>query len=209
MITHHPDDESLLAYASGQLDSGRGLLLAVHVDGCAQCHRRVQSLLAVGGEVLEHSPSVPLDDAALQRALGRIEGIVPERSRSAGATRIGLSRLESCQVSPWRRVAPGMRYRQVRVPDAADGKIFVLGISPGRSLPGHTHEDVEWTQVISGAFDDGRSRFEAGDFDATDGSVHHQPVVTPESECICLAHLSAPLVFDGWLARAAGRWIGM
>lgn len=208
MITHHPDDESLLAFASGQLDSGRGLLLAVHMDACARCHQRVQALLSVGGEVLEQAQPAALPDDALGRALQRIEGIVPDGAKPAAAGR-GLSRLDACEVSPWHWVAPGMRYRSVRVPDSTTGKMFVLGIAPGRSLPKHSHRDIEWTQVISGAFDDGRARFEAGDFDATDGSVRHQPVVTQESECICLAHLSAPLVFDGWIARAFGRWIGM
>ncbi len=213
MITHHPDDESLLAFASGQLDSGRGLLLSVHLDACQQCHRRVQALLSVGGEVLERAQPMELSDEALQRVLQRIEGTAPESKARVGVTSApaarGLSRLDSCEVSAWRRVAPGMRYRSVLVPHAADGKMFVLGIAPGRSLPKHSHRDLEWTQVISGAFDDGRARFEAGDFDATDGLVRHQPVVTAEAECICLAHLSAPLVFEGWIARTFGRWIGM
>ena len=218
MISHHPDDECLLAFAAGQLDSGRGLLLAVHLDACQQCHQRVQTLLSVGGEIMERAPLVDLSDNALQRALQRIDGLASDSvpaGRHAGIVAnpvpaaSSMSRLDSCQVSPWHWIAPGMRYRRVQVPHAAEGKMFVLGISPGRSLPKHSHRDIEWTQVISGAFDDGRARFEAGDFDATDGSVRHQPVVTAEAECICLAHLSAPLVFDGWIARTFGRWIGM
>jgi len=218
MISHHPDDECLLAFAAGQLDSGRGLLLAVHLDACQQCHQRVQTLLSVGGEIMECAPLVDLSDEALQRALQRIDGLASDSApadRNAGIAAHslpvarGLSRLDGCQVSPWHWIAPGMRYRRVQVPHAAEGNMFVLGISPGRSLPRHSHHGIEWTQVISGAFDDGRARFEAGDFDATDGSVHHQPVVTEQAECICLAHLSAPLRFDGWISRAVGRWIGM
>ena len=218
MISHHPDDECLLAFAAGQLDSGRGLLLAIHLDACGRCHRRVQTLLSIGGEIMERAPAAELSDEALQRALHRIDSPVPHpppTSRSAGMNAKplpparGLSRLNGCQVSPWHWIAPGMRYQRVQVPHAAEGKMFVLGISPGRSLPKHSHHDIEWTQVISGAFEDGRARFEAGDFDATDGSVHHQPVVTEQAECICLAHLSAPLVFDDWISRAVGRWIGM
>ena len=218
MISHHPDDECLLAFAAGHLDSGRGLLLAIHLDACGQCHRRVQTLLSIGGEIMERAPPVALSDDALQRTLQRIDGVEANRApvkRNAGAgarpvpAARGMARLDGCQVSAWHWIAPGMRYRRVQVPHAAEGKMFVLGISPGRSLPKHSHHDIEWTQVISGAFEDGRARFEAGDFDATDGSVHHQPVVTEQAECICLAHLSAPLVFDGWISRAAGRWIGM
>jgi putative transcriptional regulator len=213
MITHHPDDECLWALASGQLDSGRGLLLSVHLDGCQQCHQRVQSLLSVGGEVLARAQPAELSDNALLRALQRIESAAPEGNAGVGATSEsasrGLRRLDGCRISSWRKIAPGMRYRSVLVPHAVEGKMFVLGIAPGRSLPKHSHRDIEWTQVISGAFDDGRARFEAGDFDATDGSVRHQPVVTSDAECICLAHLSAPLVFESWIARAFGRWIGI
>ncbi|PZP99900.1 MAG: transcriptional regulator, partial [Variovorax paradoxus] len=67
----------------------------------------------------------------------------------------------------------------------------------------------EFTQVLHGSFHDGRAQFSAGDFDAADTQVHHQPVVQAGSECICLASIEGQLEFDGWFARRLGALVGM
>ena len=51
--------------------------------------------------------------------------------------------------------------------------------------------------MLYGRFHDGRDLFAAGDFDETDGTVHHQPEVQASGECICLAYVGGKMVFDG------------
>ena len=76
-------------------------------------------------------------------------------------------------------------------------------------MPMHTHSECELTQVLYGAFDDGRAVFGSGDFDAADGDVVHQPVVQAGGECICLASVQGRVLFQGALARTLGALVGM
>ena len=106
-------------------------------------------------------------------------------------------------------MGPGMRYARVGVPHDPDASLYLLRIGEGRSLPRHTHGGIELTQVLCGAFDDGRAVFAAGDFDAADESVHHQPIVQAGATCVCLAYVGARMRFDGRIASMIGGWIGM
>ena len=111
--------------------------------------------------------------------------------------------------TPWRWLGPGMRWSRVSLTDDRAANVFLLRIAAGKSLPAHTHDGIELTQVLHGAFHDGRERFDAGDFDEADGSIHHQPVVEPGGECICLASVEGRVAFDGRIARVLGSLVGM
>ena len=219
MIHHHPADHHLLALASGQLDSGRGFVVSAHVEGCVACQRRTQEFLALGGEILQHGEPVSLAADAFAQTLRRIDSPAPPDAATAAvaapagfpsdaAALLPPRLLQGCTAESWRWIGPGMRCSMIGVPHAAGANVFLLKIAPGRTLPRHTHAGCEFTQVLCGAFHDGRARFDAGDFDETDPQVTHQPVVTGEAECICLAYLDAPLRFESWIARAAARWTG-
>jgi len=117
--------------------------------------------------------------------------------------------MAGCDISRWHWMGPGMYWNRVTLPDAPQANVFMLRIGAGRMLPRHTHSHSELTQVLYGAFDDGRSEFAAGDFDETDGTIRHQPVVGPAGECICLASVEGKVLFEGWLARTMGSLIGM
>jgi putative transcriptional regulator len=224
MIHHHPADHHLLALASGQIDSGRGFVLSAHVDGCRTCGRRIRDFMGLGGEILATADPATLAPESFARTLQRIDATDPAPGvTGAPAGNVALptppavfpdeaakllpSRLlQGCSGEPWRWIGPGVRYSSIAVPHAGRAKVFLLKISPGRTLPQHSHGGCEFTQVLSGSFDDGRARFAGGDFDETDPQVTHQPVVTDAAECICLAYLDSPLRFSSWLARAASRW---
>jgi len=62
---------------------------------------------------------------------------------------------------------------------------------------------------LYGSFHDGRALFGPGDFDAADGSIHHQPVVQAGGECVCLASVTGKVMFDGAIARMLGSLVGM
>jgi putative transcriptional regulator len=95
------------------------------------------------------------------------------------------------------------------VPHDPAAKLFLLRIGAGKSLAKHTHRGRELTHVMCGSFHDGRALFGAGDFDAADESVRHQPVLESDGECICLASVQSPLVFDGMIARWVGSLVGI
>ena len=70
---HHPDDDVLAVYAVGALDSGFALVVAAHLEGCAQCRKQVRTFEAASGEALAELPKAELASDALAtrtRALG-------------------------------------------------------------------------------------------------------------------------------------------
>ncbi|MDE2502711.1 MAG: cupin domain-containing protein, partial [Burkholderiales bacterium] len=117
--------------------------------------------------------------------------------------------LAGCAIGPWRRLGPGLRWSRIGAPLDAQANLFLLRVTGGRRLPMHSHRGREMTQVLYGAFDDGRGLFGPGDFDTADDTVQHQPVVQPDSVCVCLASVSGKVLFDGWLARIGGALVGM
>ena len=89
------------------------------------------------------------------------------------------------------RLKTGDRKTQVRL----------LKIPAGQPVPEHSHRGRELTVVLTGAFDDGETRFERGDMEDADEDIQHIPTATPEADCICLAVTDAPLRFRSLLVR--------
>lgn len=215
-IQHHPGDDLLLALAAGQLPPAPALVLSSHVEGCAHCQAQLQMLEAAGGALLEDLAPAAMHEDALARTLQAIDQL-PAKAPAVAVR--GLPPLPAgaqwpralagCRITRWRWMAPGMRYARVRLPRHPDANVVLLRIAAGMYLAQHTHSDREFTQVLHGSFHDGRAQFSAGDFDATDAQVHHQPVVQAGSECICLASIEGKLEFDGFFARTLGAMVGM
>lgn len=218
MIQHHPGDELLLPLAAGRLSAGQALVVSTHLEGCAECRARLHVLQALGGALLEQAEPVALEAGAWERTLRRIDAPAPAAAAPAPApaSHPALPRgatwpasLRGFRASGWRWMGPGMRYARIAVPHDPAASLYLLRIGEGRSLPRHTHDGVELTQVLCGAFDDGRATFGPGDFDAADESVHHQPVVQKGATCVCLAYVGGRTRFDGRVASVIGGWIGM
>jgi putative transcriptional regulator len=215
-IDHHPGDDLLLSLAAGELAAGPTLLVSAHLEGCAPCRARLHTLQALGGALLDDVEPAAMATDAWARTLARIDRPAAVRAAPRPAPRPALPpgvdwprSLAQCTVSRWHWMGPGMRFARVTAPHDPGAALFVLRIGPGRYLPRHTHAGLELTQVLHGAFDDGRGLFAAGDFDAADAEVHHQPVVSRDGECICLAHVGGGLRFDGRVAAFVGGLIGM
>ncbi len=218
MIEHHPSDELLLAGAAGTLAAGDVLVLGAHLEGCAQCRASVRLFESVGGAMLESIEPVLMAPEALAETLAIIDGVrapaarpvAPALPRPSLPPGVDWPRsLAHCEVSRWRWMGPGMRWSRITVPHDPAANVFLLRIGAGKALANHTHSGLELTHVMCGSFHDGRARFGAGDFDAADGSVRHQPVLEAGAECICLASVQGRLVFDGTIARWVGALVGI
>lgn len=225
MIRHHPDDALLLALSNDSLARGPAAVTAAHVERCPHCQARLRELDIVGAALLEAAEPAVLAPDSLARTLARIDAPAsatakrpPPEVPSPAATRFLASlppgmawprSLRGSTTTAWRWLGPGMRWSRVTLADDPAANVFLLRIAAGKSLPSHSHAGIELTQVLYGAFHDGRERFDDGDFDEADGSVHHQPVVEAGSECICLASVEGRVAFDGAVARFFGALVGM
>lgn len=221
MIRHHPEDALMLAYAAGQLPAGPAIVVASHIERCPHCCERLQAFEAWGGALLETAEPAVLQPEALARTLAAIEAQdasprPPRVASPARAPRPALptgvrwpQALRGCTVAPWRWVGPGMHWSRVTVPHAPESNLFLLRMAAGKKLPVHSHSDLEMTQVLYGSFHDGRQHYGAGDFDGADDTVHHQPVVSGDGVCICLASVQGSLLPAGRIARVIGRLVGL
>ena len=212
MIHHHPGEELLLAAATRTLDTGAAVVLGAHLEGCAQCRESVRFFEAVGGAMLDGIQPASMGEHGLSRTLTAIDATAPVAARPVPTLfrpplppGLGWPRsLTGCEVSRWRWMGPGMRWSRVTVPHNRQANVFLLRIGKGKSLARHTHSGQELTHVMFGSFNDGRARFAAGDFDAVDKLVHHQPILEADEECVCLTSVKGRLVFDGAIARMVG-----
>jgi putative transcriptional regulator len=216
MIKHHPSDETLLRYASGSLEPGPGIVVAVHLSFCPACAERIADLEAVGGSLLDDISPVEIGGEALNRLFARIDaddgssGVIARQPPPARAD-LGIrlpGALDRCGLGPWRWIGPGMRWCRVTVPDDPGANVMLLKVAAGRKLPEHTHAGFEYTQVLKGSFSDARGRYGPGDLDETDDQIQHQPVVDEGGECICVAALHGRLLLRGLFGRVIQPLLG-
>ncbi len=216
MIRHHPDDALLLAYAAGTLEGGPRLLVNSHLETCAHCRSAVHAFEDVAATLLLAEAPADLPPGLFARVVSGTESTMARppvpRIRRRPALPAGMEwprSLRRAEVSRWWWMGPDVRWARVRLADDPAANLFMFRIGAGKCLPPHTHSSQELTQVLYGAFDDGRAVFGPGDFDAADDSIHHQPVVQAGGECICLAAVEGRVIFDGTLARWAAAAIGL
>lgn len=216
MIRHHPDEALLMAHAAGTLRGGPRLLVGCHLEICPHCRSAVRAFEDVAATLLLSEAPAALPDGLFERIVARTEAPLSPapapRVRRRPRLPAGMEwprSLRRAEVSRWWWLGPDVRWARVRLADDPAANLFMLRIGAGKCLPPHTHSTQELTQVLYGAFDDGRAVFGPGDFDATDDSIHHQPVVQAGSECICLAAVDGRVIFDGALARWAAAAIGL
>ncbi|MEQ1955116.1 ChrR family anti-sigma-E factor [Mesorhizobium sp. CN2-181] len=215
-INHHPSDETLLRYASGTLEPGPRVVVAVHVSGCRACEDRGADFEAIGGSVLEDIEAVELSASALDHMMVRIDAMSGKDSartvgRKPARAEIGIRLpdvLDNCDVGGWRWIGPGIRFSRVTLPGEPEANVMLLKVAPGRKLPKHTHSGREYMQVLSGSFADARGRYRPGDMDEADSKVEHQPIVDPQAECICIAALEGQMRLRGFFGRIIQPFIG-
>ncbi len=222
MIRHHPDDALLMSLAAGSLARGPAVVTAAHAECCPRCLARLRELEAIGGTLLKQLEPVVLAPEALARTLARIDAPDAPASAPSPAAAVAQGRLRAslpagvawprslrgATTTGWRRLGPGVRWSRVTLADNA-ANVYLLRVAAGKSLPPHSHRGGELTQVLHGAFHHGSERFDVGDFDEADHSVHHQPVVAAAGECICLISVEGRVAFDGPIARVLGSLLGI
>lgn len=204
-IIHHPDEAMLAAYAAGSLDLGQHVAIATHLASCARCRAWARSLECVGGALLDEESPAALADGALERTLARLNEPVAVSPRAAGVppdAPTGLPRfVRSYAFGPWRRVAPRISVRPIRLPEPSPTRVFLLKSAPGAKLVEHEHTGLEMTCVLTGAFSHEGGRFGPGDFDLGDPAVAHEPHIEAGVDCVCLVAMQGDLRFSGFIGR--------
>ena len=203
----HPSDESLLRYVSGGLRPGLSMVMRVHLAGCRSCRSAARRFQAVGGALLDDLPPREVSPALLEKIFARIDdALAPPAPRPAPAfTADGFALpdpMAGCRIGGWRFVHPKLRWARVEIPGAETDRVILLKIAAGFAAPAHGHGGLELTQVLAGGFTDGRADYEPGDLIEADQSLDdHEPRVTGEEDCLCVAAVEKPLRLHSFLGR--------
>jgi len=206
---HHPSDALLTSLASGSLDESEAMVTGAHVRLCPTCRRRVALLEAVGGSLLDDLPPTSLSDEAVRAVFARLDDPVrridedPVASDDAPPELRAL--LPHARIGRRRRVAPGIRWAELRPADASGGAVRLFRMAPGTRVPAHGHDGGELTLILGGGIVDGDTRYGPGDLLELDDDVH-APEAALGGDCLCLVTTRRPLVFTSPLPRLMRPW---
>ncbi len=204
---HHPDDSTLVSYAAGSLPESQSLVVVCHLHLCSQCQRKVVEAEKLGSTLL--TTLKPLAMSPKKRAhfltrLSQPQGRNPPENNPIIAMDDIFSP-DYLATFNWVPLAPGIK--QITLPSQAPHRLRLLYISPGRSIPLHSHMGSELTLILQGAYSDETGHYQKGDVSDFDTDITHQPVASKEP-CICLVATDAPLKFKGWIPRILQPFFG-
>jgi len=183
MISHHPSETTLLSYAAGALPEGLGIVVATHLARCSACSGVLAECEAIGGALLDTiTPvEVSLDPVLLDRR--------PDADPAPHAPPPVLNPelpapLNRMPLGRWWRIAPGLRWRPLKVKGAAWAGLLLA--QPGQRLPRHGHAGLELTCLLTGTFADGGQTYAPGDLAEPEGDHDNPPVVIGADPCLCV-----------------------
>ena len=215
-IKHHLPDELLMAYSAGELSEAVNLIVATHISLCDDCRAALGSYDAVGGAVLDTCESAPMSGDSLASVLK----LIHTRDDDAPEQEIRVPETDGILPAPlrdyvkggldsvrWR--SAGMGVKHAILPTSKDATARLLYIPAGTAIPDHSHNGLELTLVLKGAFQDEDGYFGRGDVEVASEDLHHTPVADISEDCICLAVTDAPLRFKGLMPRIAQPFIGI
>lgn len=198
-------DTLLASYVAGTLPLPARLLVATHLELKPGSSRLVDGLEGLAGAALEDGDEIRLSrqDERLAAIFDSAPPDIPAARRLA-ADGVFPSVLRSfagfgVDEVPWRTRLPGFREYEFGEIDGCHLSLF--WIRPGRRIPSHTHEGIELSLVLDGAFTDIRGRFARGDVSIADESVDHRPVAEKDRPCIGMAVTDGPVRLTGSLGQ--------
>lgn len=203
-IKHHLTDAVMMAYSSGELPEAYSLVVACHVSMCPACRAALEGFDAMGGAVLEQADKSDLSDGALAATMALIANAQPAEKPKTFAPSDFPAPLQAyvgggSDKVKWRKIGGGVK--QAILPIEGSTNARLLYIPAGRAVPDHSHNGLEMTMVLQGAFSDEVDRFARGDVEFGDEDLTHTPVAEVGPDCICLAATDAPLKFNSLIPK--------
>ncbi|AHF65289.1 ChrR family anti-sigma-E factor [Pseudomonas cichorii] len=204
---HHPDEATLVSYASGALAQTISLVTAAHFEQCAECRDRLRHAERIGGLLIQQYSAAVEPAKGRDAMLARLgeppradvqaEPVVKSPDLLPVALHAHFGRYLSEQ--PWKTLLPGVQ--RVRAKGFEQGNLMLLRIAPGVSMPLHSHEGSEMTLVLQGSYHDELGEYRPGDLADLDSDTQHQPTANGDEYCICVMGTDSPLRFQGLVAR--------
>ncbi|MDO6727903.1 ChrR family anti-sigma-E factor [Cognatishimia sp. 1_MG-2023] len=200
-ISHHISEPLMVAYAAGNLAEPYALVVATHISMCDECRARMAAHECAGGVLLEGTGGQAVSGDLKDRVLSGLDTEVKEAPVYARSGVFPGPVMAALKGKPPQWKSLGFGVRQQILQSSGKGSVRLLYIPGGQAVPDHSHDGLELTLVLQGAFSDESGRFGVGDLEIADDDVDHAPMAEHGEVCICLAATSAPLRFNSWMPR--------
>ena len=213
-VKHHPEVGILAAFSAGTLDLGAHVAIATHLVSCLRCRSQVISLESRFGDLLEALPPSEISNRSSSLIGLRLGEPAPGPEPDFETkSEVAISRLprfvRRYHFGHWQWIAPKVSLRTISLPEPSETRVFLLRSGRGTQMIQHSHEGVEMSCVLAGAFTHEGGRFEPGDFDFGDETIDHRPIVDSHTDCVCLVALRGRLRLHGVLGRLVQPFLGM
>ncbi len=207
-------DKAHAEIAAGALDLGAHVAIATHLASCPRCRGHVVSLENRCGDLLEALPPSEISKQSLSLIGTRLdESVSGARPDFQTKSEVAISRLprfvRRYHFGHWQWIAPKVGLRTISLPEPSETRVFLLRSGRGTKMIQHSHDGVEMSCVLAGAFTHEGGRFEPGDFDFGDQTIDHRPIVDAHADCICLVAMRGKLRLHGLLGRLVQPFLGM
>jgi len=214
-VSFHPQDDMLLDFSSGRLESAPSMCVSAHLHFCERCRSRVQQLTELGSEVFASSHAVAVNDDTLNKIFARIDSrseydigttqeMVQDTHTKYGVYPHVVEKLLNNQHKPkWRKLSKSLRVARLFT-GQTQFEVSLHRIKAGGVTPRHNHGGKEYTVVLNGSFSDENGIYKEGDFILKESGDTHHPIGAKNMDCVCLTALEAPIElpgFFGWLMK--------
>ena len=194
--SQRPSESELVAYAAGQLDATRRVLLEAHLAYCAISRDALRQIVEPGGRMLsemseEATPPYLLDSilSRIQSNADRIDPYaeVPLRQE----VKDSLPRLDEPLVwsPPTGRDESPVAVARLAVDPQAEAALFLLSVPGGEHIPRHEHLGSEHVLCLRGACVDEFTRLGPGDYYSYEPGTQHYPLMEPGETCWILVRV--------------------
>ncbi len=204
-------DDLLIAYAAGMLPEAPSLVVAAQAALRKDVGRAIGDYEAVAGALLEDCAASDVSPELRTRVLSLLDQEEPTTHRTPprGDARVPAPLWgfvgEDVERLNWRRVMPGVK--DSVLPTKGGGTARLMWVRSGVKVPAHTHQGLEMTLVLEGAFSDSTGTYGPGDLQLADGSLDHSPIAERGEACLCLVVTQAPIRLTGRFGRLLNRFI--
>jgi len=217
-ITHHPDDATLMSCAAGSQPEAFAAVVASHLSMCPRCRAEVKRMQEIGAVLLDGLAPATLSGPCPIARLRASEADEPVHDtphhpccamgEDVPPPLVPLVGTRLADVT-WSWLAPGVEHRPIKLSQGCCGKLRLIKVAPGTTLPEHGHSGAEQTLILKGSYRDELGTYRAGDFADLDDDVRHRPVACSEKGCICLIATEHKLRFRSYLARLLQPLLGV
>jgi putative transcriptional regulator len=212
-LNHHPDENMLIEFSAGTLDTAASICVSAHLHFCSSCRAKLLQLDQVGSHILSQAEPVEVAEDAFDKVMEKIDSgdgncIAPETQTFDDDMPFSVNKLigNSLINKNWKRLSSSVDIARFKT-GQNQFEVALHKICAGGKTPKHGHEGLEYTVVLKGSFSDEDAVYREGDFLLRQPGDVHQPMGAQNGECICLSALSAPIVPTSPLGFLMKPWL--